>query len=132
MGFPIKTSDNDWLKRTVELFEKRISISITDDAGYNFNINHDVLKLFKRFTLSKTFIMFISVFYLLAIGCFILLLYSFSLQYAKALGVTLAIILLFVCLGIPSYYLVKNKPPKVEQAENCISIKFNNNLEENL
>lgn len=128
MGFPIKTSDNNWLEKALELFEKRISISITDDANYNMNINSDVLKLFKRFTLSQTALMFLSVFYVLAIVCMILLYFSFSLQYTKSLGVVLSSAFMIICTSIPTYYLAKNRRPKIEKTEKGIEIKFHNEL----
>ena len=128
MGFPIKTSDNNWLEKSLELFEKRISISITDDANYGLNLNSDVLKLFKRFTLSQTALMFLGAFYVLAILCMVLLYYSFSLQYTKTLGVILSAIFLIICVGIPTYYLSKNRRPKIEKTEQGIDIKFSNQV----
>jgi len=128
MGFPIKTSDNNWLEKALELFAKRISISITDDANYNLNISSDVLKVFKRYTLSQTSLMFLGAFYVLAIGCLVLFYYSFSLQYTKNLGVTLSIIFLIICIGIPTYYLSKNRRPKIEKTEQGIDIKFSNQV----
>lgn len=128
MGFPIKTSDNNWLEKALELFDKRISISITDDANYSLNTNSDVLKVFKRYTLSQTSLMFIGAFYFLAIVCLVLLYYSFSLQYTKYLGIILSIIFLIICIGIPTYYLSKNKRPKIEKTEQGIDIKFSNQV----
>ena len=128
MGFPIKTSDNNWLEKSLELFEKRISISITDDANYGLNLNSDVLKLFKRFTLSQAALMFLGAFYVLAIVCMVLLYYSFSLQYTKSLGVILSAIFLIICISIPTYYLAKNRRPKIEKIEQGIEIKFSNNV----
>ncbi len=128
MGFPIKTSDNNWLEKALELSEKRISISITDDANYNLDTSSDVLKLFKKYSLSQTALMFLGAFYVLAIFCMVLLYYSFSLQYTKYLGVTLSAIFLFICLGIPTYYLAKNRHPKIEKTEQGIDIKFSNQV----
>lgn len=126
MGFPIKTSDNNWLEKALELFEKRISISITDDANYNLNISSDVLKMFKRYTLSQTALMSLGAFYVLVIVCLVLLYYSFSLQYVKYLGVIISTVLLFICIGIPTYYLAKNRHPEIEKTEHGIDIKFSN------
>ncbi|MHB1688763.1 MAG: hypothetical protein ACYCVH_15525 [Ignavibacteriaceae bacterium] len=128
MGFPIKTSDNNWLEKALELFEKRISISITDDANYNLNISSDVTKLFKKYTLSQTALMFLGAFYVLAIVCMVLLYYSFSLQYTKYLGVILLTIFLIICIGIPTYYLAKNRHPKIEKTEQGIDIKFSSHV----
>ena len=128
MGFPIKTSNNNWLEKALELFEKRISISITDDANYNLNISSDVMKLFKRYTLSQTALMFLGAFYVLAIVCLVLLYYSFSLQYTKYLGVILSTIFLIICVGIPTYYLAKNRHPKIEKTEQGIDIKFSSGV----
>jgi len=128
MGFPIKTSDTNWLEKALELFEKRTSISITDDANYNLNTESEVLKLFKRFTLPQTGFVFIGAFYVLAIVCAVLLYHSFSLQYAKIIGITLSIILLIVCAGIPTYYLVKNRAPKIEKTKTGIDIRFSKQI----
>ena len=128
MGFPIKTSDNNWLEKALELFDKRISISITDDANYNLNISSEVLKVFKRYTLSQRSLMYLGAFYVLAIGCLVMFYYSFSLQYTKYLGVTLSIIFLIICIGIPTYYLSKNRRPKIEKTEQGIDIKFSNQV----
>jgi len=128
MGFPIKTSDNNWLEKSLELFGKRISISITDDANYGLDLNSDVLRLFKRFTLSQTALMFLGAFYVLAILCMVLLYYSFSLQYTKNLGVILSAIFLIICISIPTYYLAKNRQPKIEKIDQGIEIKFSNNV----
>ncbi len=80
MGFPIKTSDDNWLEKALELYDKRVSISITDDANYNLSISSDILKVFKRLTLSQRSLIFLGAFYVLAIGCLVLFYYSFSLQ----------------------------------------------------
>jgi len=128
MGFPIKTSDNNWLEKSLELSAKRISISITDDANYNLNTSSDVMKLFKKYSLSQSALMFLGAFYVLAIVCMVLLYYSFSLQYTKYLGVMLSTILFFVCLGIPTYYLAKNRHPKIEKTDQGIDIKFFNQV----
>lgn len=128
MGFPIKTSDVNWLEKSLELFEKRISISITDDANYGLNFNSDVLKLFKRVTLSKTNLLILGAFYLLAVFCAVLLYHSFNLQYTKTLSVILSTIFLIICMGIPTYFLVKNSRPKIEKIEQGIEIKFSNTV----
>ena len=128
MGFPIKTSDSNWLEKALVLFEKRISISITDDANYNLNMTSDVMKLFKRYTISQNGLMLIGAFYVLALVCLVLLYYSFSLQYTKYLGAILSTILFFICLGIPTYYLAKNRQPIIEKTEQGIDIKFSNQV----
>ena len=124
MGYPLKTSDNNWLEKALELYEKRISFSIIDDAGYNFNIHSDVLKIFKRSTLSKKSLLFLIPFYVLAIVCMVLLYYSFSLQYTKYLGVILSALFLVICVSIPTYFLVVNRSPEIEKTVQGIDIKF--------
>ena len=128
MGFPIKTSDKNWLEKALELSEKRISISITDNGNYNLNTNSDVLKLFKKYSLSQSALMFLGAFYVLAIVCMVLLYYSFSLQYTKFLGVMLSAIFLIICIGIPTYYLAKNRHPIIEKTEQGIDIKYSSQL----
>jgi hypothetical protein len=115
MGFPIKTSDNNWLIKALELSEKRIIISITDDNNYNLDISSDVLKLFIKYSLSQSALMFLGAFYVLAIVCMVMLYYFFSLQYTKFLGLILSTIFLIICIGIPTYYLAKNRHPKIEK-----------------
>jgi hypothetical protein len=128
MSYPIKTSDNNWLEKALELSEKRISISITDDSNYNITVDSDVIKLFKRFTLSQTALLLLGAFYVLGIICMVLLYYSFSLQSTKYLGVTLSIVFLIICLGIPTFYLLRNKHPKIEKTEHGIDIKFSSHV----
>jgi hypothetical protein len=129
MGFPIKTSDADWLSKTIKLSNQRINISITDDAGYNLDVDSDSMKLLKRFTLSQFSLMILGAFCLLAVVSLVMLYYSLSLQFAKNIGITLSIISFFVCSGIPTYFLAKNKAPMVFKTENGIDIKFSNTLE---
>jgi len=124
MGYPIKTSDSNWLGKALELYEKRISISIIDDAEYDLDINSDSMKSFKRFTLPYTAFKFLGVFYLLSIVCMALFYYSLSLQYYKFLGIALSIIFLFICAGIPTFYLVKYRAPKIEKTDIGVDIKF--------
>jgi len=128
MGFPLKTSDNNWLEKALELSEKRISISITDDANYNLDTSSDVVKLFKKYSLSQSALICLGAFYVLAIVCVVLLYYSFSMHYAKYLGITLSIISFFICIGIPTYYLSKNRHPIIEKSEQGIDIKFSSNV----
>jgi hypothetical protein len=126
MGFPIKTSDINWLDKASLKFNKRISISIIDDANYNLNIGSDIIKMFSRFTLSIKSIAFLCVFYVLAVVCMIMLYLSFSLQYSRYLGIGLSAIFLIVCIGLPTYYLAKNNSPKIEKTEQGVDIIFSN------
>jgi len=124
MGFPLKTSDDNWLEKALELFEKRISISIFDDAPYNLNVNSDSMKMFKRYTLSQRALMFLGAFYVLSLVCVVLFYLSLFLQYSKLLEISLSFIGVIVCFGIPSYYLIKNRAPIIEKTDNGIDIKF--------
>ena len=124
MSYPIKTSDANWLNKCIELFEKRISISIIEDTNYNLNVNSDVIKSFRRFTLSKKSLSFLLLFYLLAVVCLVLFYYSFSLQSTKTLGIILSIIFFALCSAIPTYYLLKNKAPRIRKTEQGIDIIF--------
>ena len=121
---PLKTSDANWHNKCIELFEKRISISIIDDANYNLNVNSDSIKSFQRFTLSKKFLAFLGLFYLLAILCLVLLYYSFSSQNTTNLAIILSIIFFIICTTIPTYYLIKNKAPEIIKTERGIDIVF--------
>ncbi|MCK9212230.1 MAG: hypothetical protein M0P61_15425 [Ignavibacteriaceae bacterium] len=124
MGFPVKTSDTNWLEKTLELFEKRISISIIDDASYKLHETSDIMKMFNRYTLNQRTLMFIGAFYVLSLVCIVLFYQSLFLQYAKPLGVSLSFIGIIVCFGIPTYFLMKNKAPMIEKTDSGIDIKF--------
>jgi|GEM_PF-3080073 len=124
MGFQVKTSDSNWLEKTLELFEKRISISIVDDAFYKLQETSDIMKMFNRYTLNQRALMFIGAFYVLSLVCIVLFYQSLFLQYAKLLGVSLSFVGIIVCFGLPTYYLMKNKAPVIEKTDNGIDIKF--------
>jgi hypothetical protein len=124
MGFPIKTSDTNWLAKALELFEKRTSISITDDANYNLDLNSDSMKLFRKLTLNHRTLMIMSLFYALSLLCAILFYLSLKLKYSQALGVILSAAGVVVCFAIPTYYLRKNRKPKIEKTDKGVDIKF--------
>jgi hypothetical protein len=130
MGYPIKTSDKVWLTKAHELYNKRISITIIDDADYNLDINSDSIESFKRFSLRYTQIVFLSLFYFLSFICGGLFIVSFSLHYAKPLGLLFSILGIFICFGIPTYLLRKNRPPKIIKTNSGIDIIFNDSKKE--
>lgn len=131
MSYPLKTSGDNWLEKAIELYEKRISISIIDDAKYNLNANSDVIKIFQRYTLPKNSIFFLIPFYFLSLVCMVLLYYSFSLHYIKYLGIILSTFFLILCAVIPTYYLIKNRAPKIKKTEQGIDIVFSKQQEDN-
>ncbi len=126
MGFPIKTSDPNWLSKAVDVFNQRISISIIDDANFGINENSDSLRMFKRHTLSLRQVILLLTFYLIALTCMVLLYLSFSLHYAKYLGIGLSVLFLIVCITIPTYFFVKNKAPLIFKSNLGVEIKFHN------
>lgn len=130
MGYPIKTSDNNWLEKAIELSEKRISLSIIDDNNYNLKLDSEVIKIFKKYSLSQTSLIFLGAFYVLALFCMVLFHFSFSLQYTQTLGVILSAIFIVICTVIPTYYLAKNRHPKIVKTEQGVDIKFNYKKEE--
>ncbi len=124
MGFPIKTSEATWLARAQELYKKRISITIIDDADYKLDINSDSIKSFKRYSLRYSEIIFLSLFYCLSLICVGLFIASLSLRYAKPIGLIFSIIGMLICFGIPTFYLRKNRPPKIIKTDSVIEISF--------
>jgi hypothetical protein len=129
MGYPLKTSDSKWLEKALELFNKRISFSIIDDAHYNLDKNSDIVKIFKGFSLRHIELIFLGSFYTLSVVCAILFYFSISLQYAKSLGLFLAFSGFIICFGLPTYYLRKNRPPHISQTESGIDIIFGSHRE---
>jgi hypothetical protein len=134
MGYPLKTSDDKWLKQALELVNKRISISIIDDAHYNLNINSDCIRIFNKYSLSYKELTFLGLFYALSLLCAILLYLSTFLQYTKNLGLVLSFLGFIVCFSIPTYYLRKNRSPHISPTESGVDIIFSsrprNNLED--
>lgn len=130
MGYPLKTSDNNWLEKAIELSEKRISLSIIDDNNYNLKLDSEVIKIFKKYSLSQTSLIFLGAFYALALFCMVLFHFSFSLQYTQTLGVILSALFIAICTVIPTYYVAKNRYPKIVKTEQGVDIKFNNKKEE--
>lgn len=130
MGYPIKTSDYNWLEKTIELSEKRINLSIIDDNNYNLKLDSEVLKIFKKYSLSQTSLIFLGAFYPLAIFCMVLFHFSLSLHHFQTLGVIISAIFIVIYTVIPTYYLAKNSYPKIIKTEQGVDIKFNNKKEE--
>ena len=127
MGYPLKTSDDNWLQQALELVNKRISISIVDDANYNLNINSDSIKIFNKYSLSYKELTFLGLFYALSLLCIFLLYLSTFLQYTKNLGLVLSFLGFIVCFSIPTYYLRKNRPPRITPIESGVDIIFSYN-----
>ncbi len=127
MGYPVKTSSDNWLNKAIELYYRRVSISIIDDDNYGVKDSKDIRKIFSTSTMQQTELLIMYGFYVLAIVCVVLLVMSFSLaySYAKVLGIVLSSVGIIVCLFIPRYYLKKNKAAKIILREDGIDVKFN-------
>lgn len=125
MGFPIKTSDNNWLEKSLELFMNRTSMSIIDDSGYGLNENSEFIKLFKKLTLnSLTFLAFggfLGIGVITLIGILFLLLSGYSIIDKSIYLYFFAAIL---CLFIPIYFIRKNRTPKIVIRNNEVGIIF--------
>ena len=124
MGYPLKTSNAEWLSKAIELYSKRISMSIVDDAFYNLNPDSDCLKGFKRYTMTVSNFFSVCLFYLLCGICFILLLVSLFIPHAKLFEITLSFAGLIICYSIPTYQLAKNRPPKIRKTDSGVEIDF--------
>jgi hypothetical protein len=132
MEYPVKTSDNKWLEKVIELINQRISTHIIDDAFYDLNKNSECIKMFKRFSLKPNTLIFLLSYYVLSVICTFFFYLSFSLPYARTLSLLLSFLGIMVCIGIPTYYLRKNRPPDIIQTESGIDIVFSRFQKDNL
>lgn len=124
MATIIKTSDEKWQTKATNLYYKRTSFSIIDDSKYGLNYVSDKLGLYKKTTLKGSQLLFVFVIYLLAVVCGVLIFLSFSLGDDKFFGIILSSIGLIVFAFVPTYYLIKNKAPKVDEIDNGYEVNF--------
>ena len=124
MGYPIKTSSDDWLSKAIELYYNRVSIDIIDDGNFGLNKDSEILKVFSRHTLSTSQILWTSIFYVLALICGYLFVISFSVKYAKEIALILAGLGVVFCLALPTVFLRRHKPPIITEKGEKIKITF--------
>jgi amino acid permease len=80
--------------------------------------------LYKKTTLKGSQLLFVFVIYFLAVVCGVLIFLSFSLGDDKFFGIILSSIGLIVFAFVPTYYLIKNKAPKVDEIDNGYEVNF--------
>ena len=124
MSYQIKTSYDNWLNKVIELHLDRISMKIVDDGEYGVKNSAAIKRILTRSTLKQQELFFLILFYLLAIVCGVLFIFSLSLAKARLIGEILAILSICVCIAIPTYYLWKNRPPKIKHTEEGIDVNF--------
>ncbi len=120
----IKTSDSNWLIKVSTLYYSRSNFNVLDDSKLGLEYISDKVGLYKKTTLKTSQLLFVAVIYLLALCCGFLIFVSFSLGEDKLLGIILSLIGLIVFAFVPTYYLLKNKAPIVEQNEDGFKIRF--------
>lgn len=125
MGYPIKTSNDQWLAKTRELYYQRVNINIIDDTSFFTEDNLNVLDQFRGLTLPNRTLQLTSMFYALALLCVVLGYLSLSLVYSSILGLVFSFIGTVVCLFIPTRTLLKNKSPNISITDSGFEIIFN-------
>ncbi len=125
MGYPIKTSNDQWLVKARELYYKRVNINIEDDANFFTAENSNILKEFRGVTLPFKTLYFLSVFYALALICIVLGYLSATLSSSPTSGLVISSIGTIVCLFIPTIVILKNKSPQIISTESGYKIIFN-------
>lgn len=128
MGYPIKTSNDQWLVKARELYYKRVNINIDDDANFFTEENSNLLKEFRGVTLPFKTLYFLSVFYLLAVICIVLGYLSVSLGSSPASVIAFASAGTIVCFLIPTIVILKNKAPQIIATESGYKIIFNREI----
>jgi hypothetical protein len=124
MGYPIKTSNDSWLNKVIELHKSRISMDIIDDGEYGIKESVSIRKIISQTTLSRYELFFLFLFYLLAFICSVLYVFSLSLERIRLLAEIMSIVAALVCIAIPSYYLWKNRSPKINETEKGLEVRF--------
>ena len=125
MGYPIKTSNDQWLAKTRELYYQRVSMDIEDDGNYFIEENSYLFKEFRKITLPNRTLIILSSFYVLAFISIILgyLLVSLTNNYMS--GLLISIIGTIVCVFVPTNIIMKNKAPNISATELGYKITFN-------
>ncbi|MBI9070135.1 MAG: hypothetical protein JEY94_00965 [Melioribacteraceae bacterium] len=124
MGYPIKTSQDDWLNKAIELFYNRVSFDLIDDGNFDLNLDSEILKVFAKTTLKESQIIWRSIFYVFALVCAYLFVISFSVIYGREIAQILSALGVVACIAIPSLMLKRNKSPKIIEEDGLIKITF--------
>jgi len=130
MGYPIKTSNDQWLVKARELYYKRVNINIEDDTNFFTKENLHLLKEFHRVTLPFKTLYFLSAFYLLAIICIVLGYMSATISSSPTSGIIISSIGTIVCLLIPTIVILRNKSPQILSTESGYKIIFNRKVQD--
>lgn len=125
MGYPIKTSNDQWLDKTRELYYQRVSMDIEDDANYFTEENSYLFKEFSKITLPNKTLYILIVFYTLAFISIVLGYLSVSLTNNYMSGLLLSFLGTIVCVFIPTNMIMKNKAPNISATELGYKITFN-------
>ena len=125
MGYPINTSNDQWLVKARELYYKRVNINIEDDAEY-FK-EKELLNEFRKITIPRKMTHYLIAYYSLAIVCIGLVFLSLSIASNSILGVVLSSLGAILFIFIPTRIIIKNKPPNITIKESTIEIVFNRN-----
>ncbi|MDR3625329.1 MAG: hypothetical protein P4L45_00765 [Ignavibacteriaceae bacterium] len=126
MGFAIRTSNEHWLNKAIELYNSRVSITIVDDAEWGICDSKDVREILSGFTLKLKGLLLVEmiIFYSLSILFAVALAMSISHHNTSFLVILLSSAGLIVCLAIPCCYLWKNKSGKIVVNDDGIDVIF--------
>ena len=124
MGYPIKTSNDDWLNKAIQLYHNRVSIDLIDDANYGLTLDSEIIEVFSKATLKVGQFIWTSIFYVFALVSAYLFVRSFSVTHAKEVSLIFSGVGVILCLLIPSLVFHKNKAPKVFKDGDIIKVTF--------
>jgi len=128
MGYPIKTSNDQWLVKARELYYKRVNFNLDDDTNFFTKENLKILNEFRGITLPFKTLYFLSVFYVLSIICIVLGFLSLTLGSGSTSSIVFASAGTIVCFIIPTMVILKNKSPQIIANESGYKIIFNHEI----
>lgn len=124
MSIPIKTSSDQWLGMTRELYYQRINIIIEDDANFLTEENLFLLKEFRGLTLTIQTLRNLSALYIFALVSILLGYLSISLTNGSIFVLVFTSISTIICLFIPTRQILKNRSPNVSATDSGFEITF--------
>ena len=128
MGYPIKTSNDQWLVKARELYYQRVNFNLEDDTNFFTEENLKLLNEFRGITLPFKTLYFLSVFYVLAIICIVLGFLTVTLSPNSTSGIVFSIVGTIVCAFIPTKIILKNKSPNISSTDSGYKIIFNHKI----
>ena len=126
MRYPVRTSNEHWLNKAMELYKSRVSITIVDDAGWGINDSKDIREILSAIALKPKGLLLFELLAFLALSILFAVLLIINVQNHNSIFIDILLLSLglIICLIIPAYYLWKNKPAKIIANDRGIDIIF--------